>query len=68
MISDQIGLNSVLLPFHLSVTHIRKSDESERRLTEFDGTVSDKIAGSTNCHLKTQFFVCLSINTCLRLI
>ena len=28
MISDRIGLNSVLLPFHLSVTHNRKSDES----------------------------------------
>ena len=78
MISDRIGLNSVLLPFHLSVAHIRKSDESsvpteygfhfflfypcwcESRLTEFDGTVSDKIAGSTKCHLETQFlfFVC----------
>ena len=28
MISDRIGLNSVLLSFHLSVIHIRKSDES----------------------------------------
>ena len=27
------------------------------RLTEFDGTVSDKIAGSTNCHLETHFFL-----------
>ena len=27
------------------------------RLTEFHGTVSDKIAGSTNCHLDTFFFV-----------
>ena len=76
MISDRIELDSVLLPFHLSVVHIRKNNESnlpteygfqfflccpcwcEHRLIEFDGTVSDKIAGSTNCHLETIFFVC----------
>ena len=28
MISDRIGLNSEVLPFHLSVVHIKKSDES----------------------------------------
>ena len=77
MISDRIGLNCrVLLPFHLSVAHIRKNNESnlpteygfqfflccpcwcERRLIEFDGTVSDRITGSTNGHLETIFFVC----------
>ena len=80
MISDRTGLNSILLPFHLSVGHIRKSDESnvltengfhffrfcpcwfERRLTEIDGTVSDKIAGWTNRHLETQFFFVCSPN------
>ena len=76
MITEWIALSSELLPFHLSVVHSRKNDESnlpteygfqfflccscwcERRLIEFDGTVSDKIAGSTNCHLETIFFVC----------